>query len=211
MPYICIELDLNEQLIHLSAAAHMAFFLYRDRSARTQFMPTQSYVDIMLMIKNVFYCVAKAKVDTPQGKFYLILLGTDCLETFFGLICTAVGTDANVDILQLGSRASGHTEVALILAEHPEWDLGPCCLTLPCIMKDSQTGEMTSRFDHITPKDWHGNTSVARVNLHSCWLLGCQQAVVCIPDAGKFFDQLLEEGTPDIDMLSPLGTLLVNQ
>ena len=165
----------------------------------------------MLMMKNIFYCVAKAKVDTPQGKFYLILLGTDHLETFFGLIRTAFGTDANVDILQLGSRASGLTEVALILAEHPEWDLGPCCLTLPCIMKDPQTGEMTSRFDHITPKDWHGDTSVARVNLHSCSLLGCQQAVACIPDAGKFFDQLLEEGTPDIDMLSPLGTLLVNQ
>ena len=70
MPYICIELDLDEQLIHSSAAAHMAFFLYRDCSAHTQFMPTQSYVDIMLMIKNVFYCVAKAKVNTPQGKFY---------------------------------------------------------------------------------------------------------------------------------------------
>ena len=103
MPYICVELDLDEQLIHLSAAAHMAFFLYRDCSAHTQFMPTQSYVDILLMIKNVFYCVAKAKVNTPQGKFYLILLGTDRLETFFGLICTAVGTDANIDILQLGS------------------------------------------------------------------------------------------------------------
>ena len=38
MPYICIELDLDEQLIHLSAAAHMAFFLYRDCSACTQFM-----------------------------------------------------------------------------------------------------------------------------------------------------------------------------
>jgi hypothetical protein len=66
-------------------------------------MPTQSYVDIMLMIKNVFYCVAKAKVDNPCGNFYPILLGTDRLETFFGLIRTAVGTDTNVNILQLGS------------------------------------------------------------------------------------------------------------
>jgi hypothetical protein len=66
-------------------------------------MPTQSYVDIMIMIKNVFYCVAKAKVDTPHGNFYPILLGTDRLETFFGLIRTAVGTDTNVDLLQLGS------------------------------------------------------------------------------------------------------------
>ncbi|KAH8993073.1 hypothetical protein EDB86DRAFT_2805800 [Lactarius hatsudake] len=195
MPYVCVDLDLDQQLIHLSAAAHMAFFLYRDCSARTQFMPTQSYVDIMIMIKNVFYCVAKAKVDNPHGNFYPILLGTDRLETFFGLIRTAVGTDANVDVLQLGSRASGLTEVALILAEHPEWDLGTRRLT----------------FDHISPKDWRGNATVARVNLHSCWFLGCQEAIACIPNAGHIFEQLLAEGDPNIDMLSPLGTLLVNQ
>jgi hypothetical protein len=211
MPYVSVELNLDEQLIHLSAAAHMAFFLYRHCSARTQFMPTQSYVDIMLMVKNVFYCVAKAKVDTPHGNFYPILLGTDCLETFFGLIRTAVGTDANVDVLQLGSRASGLTEVALILAEHPEWDLGLHHLTLPRVTEGMQDGEITSKFDHIAPKDWRGDATVARVNLHSCWLLGRQRAVVCIPDAGTVFDQLIADGSPDIDMLSPFGTLLVNQ
>ncbi|KAH9009790.1 hypothetical protein EDB85DRAFT_2282777 [Lactarius pseudohatsudake] len=182
-------------LIHLSAAAHMAFFLYRDCLARTQFMPTQSYVDIMIMVKNVFYCVAKAKVDNPHGNFYPILLGTDCLETFFGLIWTAVGL----------------TEVALILAEHPEWDLGPRHLTLPHITNDAQAGEITSKFNHISPKDWRGDATVARVNLHSCWLLGRQQAITCIPGAGHVFKQLLAEGAPNIDMLSPLGTLLVNQ
>lgn len=86
LPYVCVDLDLDEQLIHLSAVAHMAFFLYRDCSAHTQFIATQSYVDIMIMIKNVFYCTAKAKVNNPHGNFYLILLGTDWLETFFGLI-----------------------------------------------------------------------------------------------------------------------------
>ena len=211
MPYICVDLDLDEQLIHLSAAAHMAFFLYRDGVARTQFMPTQSYIDIMIMVKNVFYCVAKAKVDNPHSNFYPILLGTDRLETFFGLIRTAVGTDTNVDILQLGSRASGLTEVALILAEHPEWDLGTRRLALPRITKVHQDGEITSKFDHISPKDWRGNASVARVNLHSCWLLGRQQAITCIPGAGNVFEQLLAEDAPNIDMLSPLGTLLVNQ
>ncbi|KAI9433597.1 hypothetical protein H4582DRAFT_2060981 [Lactarius indigo] len=211
MPYVCVDLDLDQQLIHLSAAAHMAFFLYRDCSARTQFMPMQSYVDIMIMIKNVFYCVAKAKVDNPHGKFYPILLGTDRLETFFGLIWTAVGTDTNVDVLQLGSWASGLTEVALILAEHLEWDLGTRCLALPCITRDAQAGEITSRFDHISPKDWRGDPSVARVNLHSCWFLGSQEAIACIPDAGHVFEQLWAECDPNIDILSPLGTLLVNQ
>ncbi|KAN0139589.1 hypothetical protein V8E53_002618 [Lactarius tabidus] len=181
MPYIC--------LIHLSAAAHMAFFLYRDGFAHTQFMPMQSYVDIMIMVKNVFYCVAKAKVDNPHSNFYPILLGTDCLETFFGLIRTAVGTDTNINILQLGSRASG-------LTKHPEWDLGTHCLMLPCITKDDQDGEITSKFDHISPKDWHGDASIAR------------QAITCIPDARNIFKQLLAEDTSNIDMLSLLGTLL---
>ncbi|KAH9011872.1 hypothetical protein EDB85DRAFT_1900712 [Lactarius pseudohatsudake] len=210
MPYVCVDLNLDEQLIYLSVAAHMAFFLYRDGLACTQFMLTQSYVDIMIMVKNMFYCVAKAKADNPHGNFYPILLGTDRLETFFGLIRTAVGTDANINVLQLGSRASGLTEVALILAEHPEWDLGPRRLTLPRITKDAQAGEITSKFNHISPKDWRGDTTVARVNIHSCWLLGRQQAIKCIPDAGHVFKQLLAEGTPNIDMLSLLGTLLVN-
>ncbi|KAF8258591.1 hypothetical protein EI94DRAFT_1774150 [Lactarius quietus] len=180
------------QLIHLSAAAHMAFFLYRDGCSHTQFMLMQSYVNIMIMIKNIFYCIAKAKVNNLHGDFYPILLGTDCLETFFSLIWTAVGTNANVDILQLG--------IALILAEHPEWDLVPCRLTLPSITKDNQDGEITSKFDHITLKDWRGNASVAR------------KVVTCIPEAGNVFDQLLAEDTSsNIDMLSPLGTLLVNQ
>ena len=133
LPYVSVDLDLDQQLVHLSAAAHMAFYLYRVNSARSQFMPTQSYVDIMIMVKNVYYCVAKVKVDNPHGSFYPILLGTDRLETFFGLIRTAVGTDANVDLLQLGSRASGLTEVAAILAEHPEWDIGTRRLALPQI------------------------------------------------------------------------------
>ena len=81
--------------------AHLAFHLYQDISARTRFMPSQCYVDITLMTKNVFFCVAKMKANNLAGKFYLILLGTDHLETFFGLICTAVETDTNMDTLQL--------------------------------------------------------------------------------------------------------------
>ena len=211
MPYICVDLNLDEQLINLSTAAHMAFFLYRDGCAHTQFMLTQSYVNIMIMIKNIYYCVAKAKVDNPHSKFYPILLGVDCLETFFGLIQTVIGTDANVDILQLGSRALGLTEVTFILAENPEWDPSPRRLMLPHIGKDIHAGEIISKFDHISPKDWRSNATVARVNLHSCWLLGCQQAITCIPESGSVFENLLAKSDPSINMLSPLGTLLVNQ
>jgi hypothetical protein len=133
LPYVCIDQNLNKQLIHLSAAAHLAFLLYRHNLASTRFMPRQSYLNIVLMIKNIFFCVAKTKIDNPGADFYLVLLGTDQLETFFSLICTAVGTDANVDMLQLGSHASGLTEVIAILAEHPEWDYGTCNASLSVV------------------------------------------------------------------------------
>jgi hypothetical protein len=136
LPYVCVDLNLDEQLIHLSTAAHLAFHLYCDNSACMQFMPSQSYVDIVLMTKNIYFCFAKMKADNLTGKFYLILLGTDCLETLFGLIHTAVGTDTNVDTLQLGSCASGLTEVAVILAEHPEWDHGTRHLSLPVMSRE---------------------------------------------------------------------------
>jgi len=46
MPYICVDLNLDEQLIHLSTAAHMAFYFYTNNGAKTSFMPNQSYVDL---------------------------------------------------------------------------------------------------------------------------------------------------------------------
>jgi hypothetical protein len=206
LPYICVDLNLDEQLIYLSTAAHLALYLYNDNLARTKFMPTQSYVDIMLMVKNVYFCVAKAKVDNPGGTFHIILLGTDRLEQFFGLVRTAVGTDTNVDTVQLGNRASGLTEVAIILAQHPEWDRAPRRLQLPVISKDS--GEITTKADHINPASWRGNVDVANVNLHTCWILGRQKAIELVPEAAEALDRL--SNTPGIDILSPLGDILVN-
>ena len=78
---------------------HLEFLLFQHNLASTCFLPRQSYLNIMLIVKNVFFCVVKMKVDNLVANFYLALLGTDQLETFFGLICTAVGTDAKVDML----------------------------------------------------------------------------------------------------------------
>jgi hypothetical protein len=58
-PYLCVDLSLSEQLKHLSAAAHLSMILYR--LARKEFIPTHLFIDVMIMIKNVLFCVAKAK------------------------------------------------------------------------------------------------------------------------------------------------------
>jgi hypothetical protein len=62
-PYICVEFSLSEQLEYLSAAAHLILLLYRTN--KSKFFPTLLYTDIMIMIKNVFFSVARAKVDDP--------------------------------------------------------------------------------------------------------------------------------------------------
>ncbi|KAF8208013.1 hypothetical protein K438DRAFT_2071565 [Mycena galopus ATCC 62051] len=108
IPYVRIDLSLHQQLVHLSAAAHILFVLYSDEDAGTSFMANQTY--------NTFFCVAKVKVDIPDGEFFLILLGTDRLEVLFGLIRMAIGTD-------LCTRA-------IILASRPHWDRSPRRLRL---------------------------------------------------------------------------------
>ncbi|KAK0493957.1 hypothetical protein EDD18DRAFT_1310464 [Armillaria luteobubalina] len=108
------------ELQHLSTAAHMTLVLFH--VARKEFFPTLLFADIMIMIKNVFFCVAAGKINNPNGNFHLILLGTDGLEKLFGILRTMVGNDANVDMLQLANRLTGTTEVANILARYPKWD-----------------------------------------------------------------------------------------
>ena len=98
-PYLCTELTLAEQLKHLSAAAHLLLVLYVHEDTRSHFVPTPLFVDIGIMIKNVFFCIVKAKMDHPLDPFFLVLLGTDRLETLFGILRTMVGNDANLDIL----------------------------------------------------------------------------------------------------------------
>ena len=64
-PFLCVDLTLSEQFEHLSAAAHLALALYR--LAGPKFIPTNLFIDIMLMIKNAYFCLAKAITDNPEG------------------------------------------------------------------------------------------------------------------------------------------------
>ncbi|KAJ7836591.1 hypothetical protein B0H13DRAFT_1652031, partial [Mycena leptocephala] len=105
-------------------------------------------VNIILMIKNAFFCVAKAKIDIPDSEFFLILLGTDRLEKLCGLLRTAVGTDSNFDILQFASRASNLTEFYIILGLKPHWDRGPRRLKLPAVI--NERGDISSKADHVS-------------------------------------------------------------
>ncbi|KAJ7183908.1 hypothetical protein C8R46DRAFT_1309168 [Mycena filopes] len=190
-PYICVDLTLSEQLEHLSAAAYLGMLMYRD--------------DIMIMIKDAYFCVAKAKVDDPTGKFWLILLGTDRLEELFGILRTMIGNDANLDILQLIGRLVGTTQVANILAKYPQWDRPPRRLNLPALARDST--ELSDKIDHIKPPSWRGDTSVDKVTLHTCWKRGRRRIEKEFPALAAAFRAL--DAAANVDILAPLGIPLV--
>jgi hypothetical protein len=106
-------------------AVHLILALYILDDAQSNFIPTPLFVNVSIMVKNAFFCVAKAKVNHPNQPFFLVLLGTDWLESLFGILRTMVGNDTNLDILQLALRITSTTEVSTILAKHPEWDRSP--------------------------------------------------------------------------------------
>jgi hypothetical protein len=207
IPYICVDLSLSEQLEHLSAASHLLFGLFSENEAArttTKLLPTQLYVDIMIMVKNVYFCVAKAKVDDPHGDFWIILLGTDRLEVLFGILRTMVGNDANLDLLQLGLRLTGTTEVSTVLAKYPHWDRAPRRLKLPAISRDGLT--IHKHVDHINPASWRGNVKVSRVILQTCWKLGRRRVEEDFP---FLIDTLRVATERSFDIFSPLGEDLV--
>ncbi|KAJ7744880.1 hypothetical protein B0H16DRAFT_1321924 [Mycena metata] len=205
MPYICLSLSLREQLVHLSTAAHLLLILFATDGAGTKFMANQTFVNIMIMIKNAFFCVAKAKIDIPDSEFFLILLGTDRLEKLFGLIRTAVGTDTNVDIYQLSTRASNLTEISIILALRPHWDRGPKRIKLPAVINEK--GDVSAKADHISPASCLGDLHVANVVPHACWLDGRLIAEGIVPEGRETLAKLAAK---KVDIFSPLGEYLLH-
>ena len=202
LPFVQVSLSLHDQLVHLSAAAHLSTYLFTAHNARSKAMPSLTFKDIILLVKNAYFCVAKAKICTPDGKFYLILNGTDRLESTFGVVRSMVGNDANADVLTLGYRLSHAVECLNILSEHPAWDRGPRRLRL-CGIEDSN-GDVRSKCDHITPESWEGCVNVRNVSLLTAWNLGRQKVCSDFPDI-NIEDALQELERKGHDMEFPFG------
>ncbi|KAJ7183864.1 hypothetical protein C8R46DRAFT_1186739 [Mycena filopes] len=193
-PYICVDYSLSEQLEHLSAAAHLALALFH-RDGK-HFMASLLYTDIIIIIKNVFFCVAKTKVDDPLGKFWLILLGTDRLEQLFGILRTMVGNDANCDVLQVLDRLRGTIEVSTIMAKHPAWDRAPRRLRLPAMTRDCT--ELSDKIDHINPASVRGDMRVQEVTLGT--LDGMNEINILAPHGKDSFADLDPDDNEDEDV-----------
>ena len=204
-PYLCVDLSLSEQLEHFSAAAHLALSLFKNSGK--SFLPTELFIDVMLMIKNIYFCIAKAKVDDPDGCYWIILLGTDRLEELFGILRTMVGTDTNLDFNQLVSRLGMTTEVSNILAKYPHWDKSPRRLKIPAITRESK--ELPDGADHIKPGSWRGDVHVKHVSLQTAWKRGRR----LIETDCSFSTAILlsTDCTASATILAPDGVLLVGR
>lgn len=199
--YLDTSLSLHNQLVNLSAAAHIILALYH--KDKGNFIPVQSYFDVMCMIKNVYFCVAKAQRDNPAGRFFIVLLGTDGLEKVFGKVRTMVGNDTNADVLQLANRIDGAVQCVNILELHPEW--GGDARRLKVKPIQDKNIEITSKYDHLNPAAFTGDLSVSSVVLLSSWNEGRSTAESTLSKFGITppFAQMEKDGGYDI--LCPLG------
>ncbi|KAN0136492.1 hypothetical protein V8E53_005689 [Lactarius tabidus] len=55
---------IHDQLVHLSAIAHLVFYLTLHK-AQSKAMLSLTFKDIILLIKNAYFCVAKARICMP--------------------------------------------------------------------------------------------------------------------------------------------------
>ena len=80
-----VPVPLQTRAVYLRGHSLPCHSLHALWSHGKEFIPTNLYVNLMIMIKNVIFCVAKAKVNDPDGEFWIILLGTDQLEELFSI------------------------------------------------------------------------------------------------------------------------------
>ncbi|KZW00912.1 hypothetical protein EXIGLDRAFT_666731 [Exidia glandulosa HHB12029] len=200
-PYTTLSMSVSKQFESLSAGAHLWLSLYAE--GRGQFVPVQLFGDVMHMVKNAAFSLAKTQVDNPSGDYHLTQEGTDKLEDEFGDSRCMVGSDPNFDIQQGARRLTACVETAILFAEHPEWDRKKKRLHLSAL--DEQGSMVDRRYDHISPRSWTGDVNVSRVSLITTWNTGRMLAEEKMRSYGTEppFADMEKKG--NIDILHPLG------
>jgi hypothetical protein len=157
----------------------------------------------MSMIKNAYFCVAKTQQDDPEGKFWIILLGTNGFQKVFRKVCTMIGNDHHADQLQLTNRIDGAVQCIKILELHLEWGGQSRHITIKSL--EEQGNDISKKLDHINPHSWTGDVYVRNVILCSCWQEGHQIAESELQEAliDSPFHEM--ENGDGFDMLCPFG------
>ncbi|KAJ7813206.1 hypothetical protein B0H14DRAFT_3750876 [Mycena olivaceomarginata] len=176
----------------LSSAAHLLLALMRKTNAGAKFMPTQLYIDLMLMNQEriLLRCENPSRLsrgrilvdiawDRPAWRCYL-----EFCEQWFG-------SDANVDLLQLALRITGTTELPVLSGN----DI-----------------EIEQKQDHITPSSWTGDVAVKNVNLRTAWIMGRKDIEGEFPALASVLKELSDKRASGekIDILQPFGKDIVH-
>ncbi|KAJ7572582.1 hypothetical protein C8J56DRAFT_807090, partial [Mycena floridula] len=191
-------------------AAHIILAVYH--TSKGKFIPVQLYFDVMCMVKNAYFCVAKTQIDNPRAKFFLILLGTDNVEKLFGIVRTKDGTNSSADQLQLTNCIDDGVQCTNILSEHPEWGGESRRLHLKALSQINPA-DVSSKYDHLNPASWRGGVHVRNASCLSAWQQGRKQAESILEAANIAcpFEMMEERG--GFDILCPFGNdrmVLVN-
>jgi hypothetical protein len=156
LPFNSIEMTLSEQVRSLSVYAHLAAAMYLKHGLA--FLTGALYADSQAIVKNIIFCIARLQLIDGNLKFYIILEGTDRLETIFSDVRTQ-DHSRNFDVLQLSQKLSVGAAISATFERHPNLDRGHCRLAL----KDAKG------VDHVNPKSWKGNVCIRQVELAAQW------------------------------------------
>jgi len=86
-------------------------------------MSNQLYGDSQVMVKNVYFYLAKQILMKPSLPILLMLSGNDRLENLFSRVCMGAH-NSGVDIKTLLERLANAMDLCQIFSKHPEWDKG---------------------------------------------------------------------------------------
>ena len=114
--YSYVTYGIEDQLKAVSKASHTLLMLYRKYLS---VIPNVLYHDLQGTFQNIFFCAAKYKIHHPHFPLFLMLLGTDVLERFFGNM--RLKLKSGFDNLDLIFCSRAMEEVDRILENHPTW------------------------------------------------------------------------------------------
>ena len=169
LPFNSIEMTLSQQVRSLSAYAHLTAAMYLKHGLA--FLTGALYADSQAIVKNIIFCIARLQLIDGNLKFYIILEGTDRLETIFSDVCTQ-DHSRNFDVLQLSQKLSVSAAISATFKRHPNLDRGHRKLAL----KDAKG------VDHVNPKSWRGDVRVGQVELSAEWINGQNDANILLKE-----------------------------
>lgn len=182
-------INLLDQLTQLAYCSHLMFFIYR--KWKNKFLTKDLYLDIQSTIQDAFICAELFNRCDKNAKLYLYQLGTDQLESFFGLVRT-VTHNVNCDILELQERIKTILQLESVYLKHPNWK------------RPSRVCKST--YDHSSVASWVGKLDASDINKHMLkyiWNDGFERATEYLKSVGYSDDDFVVRKA-HVNILHPL-------